>query len=94
MTGWIKLHRKILDSDMYNFSNAKQRDVTLQILLSTNHKTKNWEWNDEIFQRRQSQFITSLEVLRAIRNQCLECVCWCQQRLQPTPVSKRSVRLC
>lgn len=63
MIGWIKLHRKLLISDMYQDLNAVQRDVLLQCLLAANHKPKKWEWQGKIFECKAGQFITSLDSL-------------------------------
>lgn len=63
MIGWIKLHRKLLVSDMYQDLNAVQRDVLLQCLLAANHKPKQWEWQGKIFECKAGQFITSLDSL-------------------------------
>ena len=67
MIGWIKLHRKLLNSDMYKTLNSTQRDVMMQILLSANHKTNQWEWKGKLFECKPGQFITSLETLK---NKC------------------------
>ncbi len=67
MTGWIKLHRKLLNSDMYRSLNSTQRDVMIQVLLSANHKTNQWEWKGKLFKCKPGQFITSLKTLK---NKC------------------------
>lgn len=41
MEGWIKLHRKILEWEWYNDNNTKI--VFLHLLLTANHKEKNWQ---------------------------------------------------
>ena len=63
MQGWIKLHRKILNSDMYVQLTSKQRDVLIQCLLLANHEEKEWEWGGKIYKCKAGQFITSLEKL-------------------------------
>jgi len=63
-SGWVKLWRKLLDSDMYAELNSKQRDVMIQCLLLANHKEKEWEWNGEIQKCEPGQFKTSLDSLR------------------------------
>lgn len=62
--GWIKLWRKIQDSDMYLKLNSKQRDVLMQCLLLANHKEKEWEWKGKLYKCQQGQFITSLPKLQ------------------------------
>lgn len=64
--GWIKLWRKLLESDMYRQLNSKQRDVMIACLLRANHKGKEWEWKGEIFHAEPGQFITSLPSLKEI----------------------------
>ena len=65
MDGWIKLHRKLLNSDMYLNLNSCQRDLLIQCLLMANHKTKKWEYGKLIFECFPGQFITSLEKLKS-----------------------------
>ncbi|MDZ7739937.1 MAG: hypothetical protein U5K32_12910 [Bacteroidales bacterium] len=64
MEGWIKLHRKLLVSDMYQALDTGQRDVLITCLLLANHEAKEWEWNETIFKVNPGQFITSLASLR------------------------------
>lgn len=40
MSGWIKIHRKILEWEWYNDNNTKV--VFLHLLLTANHKEKEW----------------------------------------------------
>lgn len=67
MAGWIKLHRKILKSDMYEALTSKQRDVLITLLLMANHEKKKWEWGGSVFECEAGQFVTSLD---SIRNRC------------------------
>lgn len=62
---WIKLWRKIQDSQLYKSLNSKQRDVMIQCLLLANHKVKEWAWGKEIYRCNAGQFITSLENLKS-----------------------------
>lgn len=64
MDGWIKLWRKLLESDMYINLNAKQRDILIQCLLLANHKQRDWTWGKNIFHCNPGQFVTSLDSLR------------------------------
>lgn len=61
MTGWLKLHRKLLDSNMYKSLNSKQRDVLFSCLMLTNHAENEWEFNKQIFKCKPGQFVTSLD---------------------------------
>lgn len=67
MIGWIKLHRKIIASNLYKNLNSKQRDVMMQCLLLANHKENEWEWQGVIHKCNPGQFITSLD---SIAMQC------------------------
>ena len=63
-SGYIKLWRKLMKSDMYAALNSVQRDVMIQCLMLANHAPKKWEWNGQIFECQPGQFITSLDSLR------------------------------
>ena len=62
--GWIKLHRKINQSDMYKELSAVQRDVSIQCLLMANHNQAEWEWKGQMHRCKRGQFKTSLEAIR------------------------------
>ena len=64
MEGWIKLHRKILESDMYKDLTSKQRDVLITLLLMANHKENKWSYKDKIYTAGPGQMVTSLESIR------------------------------
>jgi hypothetical protein len=66
MSGWIKIYRKIQDSDMYKQLNSKQRDVMVQCLLLANHKEITWEWQGDFITCHPGQFITSLQNLKKV----------------------------
>lgn len=61
--GWIKLHRKLLHSDMYKSLNSKQRDVMFVCLMLANHSENSWEFAGKIYKCEAGQFITSLPKL-------------------------------
>jgi len=61
--GWIKLHRKLLESEMYRSLNSKQRDVMVQCLLLANHSPNRWEFDGEIYNCAAGQFVTSLDTI-------------------------------
>jgi len=64
MDGWIKIYRKIVESEMYQSLDSKQRDVMFQCLLLANHSNKKWEWGGELFECKPGQFITSLSKIK------------------------------
>lgn len=65
-TGWIKLHRQLLDSPLYKDCNAIQRDILISILLTVNHKPNKWIFKGQEFIVQEGQMITSLESLAKI----------------------------
>lgn len=64
MQGWIKLHRKILNSPLYQQLNSKQRDVMITLLLLASHETNEWEFGGQIYKVEPGQLVTSLESLK------------------------------
>lgn len=71
MSGWIKLHKKLLNSQMYKHLNLAQRDVFIQILISANWEENEWEWGGGIHRCKPGQFITSLA---SLKKKCAKCV--------------------
>lgn len=64
MKGWIKLWRKVLESNMYKCLTAEQRDVMIQCLLLANCKEEEWKWGAKLYKCKPGQFITSLSSLK------------------------------
>ena len=54
MSGWIKIHRKFLDWEWFNKSEAVH--LFLYMVLKANHKDNKWKGNDV----KRGQFISSL----------------------------------
>ena len=54
MSGWIKIHRKLLDWEWFNKSEAVH--LFLYMVLKANHKDNKWQGNDV----KRGQFISSL----------------------------------
>lgn len=63
-TGYIKLWRKTMKSDMYESLTAVQRDVMVQCLMLANHAPKSWEWQGKVFTCKSGQFVTSIDSLQ------------------------------
>lgn len=63
MSGWIKLHRKILDSPLWKDCNNNQRLLMITLLLKANHETKKWIFKGQEYEVGPGQFITSLKSL-------------------------------
>ena len=64
MGGWIKLHRKLQDSDMFKNLTSKQRDVMIQLIFLANHEPHEWEWKGKIFKVKRGQCITSIDGIK------------------------------
>jgi len=60
--GWIKLHRKMLDSAVNDLP-AEQKWLFITILLLASHKENDWIWQGESFRCCPGQLITSLDKL-------------------------------
>lgn len=60
-TGWIKLHRKIIDKGYYR--NSKYVHLWVHLLLLANHKSKEFMWNNEIVIVKEGQLITGRKEL-------------------------------
>jgi len=63
-TGWIKLHRKIIDDAVWKCTTIEQRMILIYILLKANHNNNEWMWNGEKHIIKPGQFVTSLESIR------------------------------
>lgn len=57
--GWVKLHRKLLDSPVFNCLCPSHFKVAMTILLMANHGSKSWVWKGKRFTCQPGQFITS-----------------------------------
>jgi len=79
MQGWIKLHRKLLTSDMMKYLTSTQVCIMVRLLLMSNHKKSNFIWNGKLIELEAGQFITSVQ---KIKENC------------PKDVSIRQIRTC
>lgn len=62
-SGWIKLHRCLIDKAIWRQSTAEQKAVLITILLMADHSANQWIWNGKKFETEPGQFITSLDSL-------------------------------
>ena len=60
-TGWIKLHRKIIEKGYYTRSNYVH--LWIHLLLSANHKEKEFMWNGAMILVKEGQLLTGREKL-------------------------------
>lgn len=63
MTGWLKLHRELIDKPIWLNSTLEQRTILITLLCMANFSPKKWEYNGEVFDLQAGQFITSLPSL-------------------------------
>lgn len=61
MAGWIKVHRKILNSVFYKSLLGKQRDVIITILLMADHEEKEWIYKGKKYKTLPGQVFSSLQ---------------------------------
>lgn len=61
--GWIKLHRKILDSAVWEQLSPEHIRVFITILLSVNAESKTWIWQGEKYTCHPGELITSVRKL-------------------------------
>lgn len=61
MSGWIKVHRDLLDKPIWIESTPEQKTVLITLLMMANHQEKQWEWQGKPYKVEPGQFITSLE---------------------------------
>ena len=61
MAGWIKVHRKILNSEFYRGLTGRQRDVIITLLLMVNHEPREWIYKGAKYKTEPGQCITSLQ---------------------------------
>lgn len=68
-TGFIALHRKLLDSPIWLVTTVEQKVILITLLLMANHSEKKWYWQGEEFICQPGQFITSLpNIVKACGN--------------------------
>lgn len=59
-TGWLKLHRELIDKPIWVNSTLEQRTILITLLCMANFVPKKWEYAGEIFDLKEGQFVTSL----------------------------------
>lgn len=60
MSGWIKVHRQLLDKPIWRQSTPEQKAILITLLLMANHDANEWEWGGAEFAVEPGQFVTSL----------------------------------
>ena len=60
-SGWIKLHRKLLESNVWTNSTPVQKAILIALLLKANHKPAKWDYGGNEFELEPGEFITSLK---------------------------------
>lgn len=60
-TGWLKLHRELIDKPIWLNSTIEQRTILITLLCMANHKPKQWEWKGQVYTVKAGQFITSVQ---------------------------------
>lgn len=60
MSGWVKLHRELLNKAVWQNLTGDQRSVLITLLLIVNYEAKNWLWKGECYSCSPGQIVTSL----------------------------------
>jgi len=63
-SGWIKLHRVLLEKTVWKCSNPPQKVILITLLLLASHKESEWQWGGRRFKVKKGEFVTSLESIR------------------------------
>jgi len=63
LSGWVKVHRQLLDKPIWVNSTPEQKTILMTILMMANHEENKWEFKGEIYKVKPGQFITSLSKL-------------------------------
>lgn len=82
MDGWIKLHRKILESPLWKDCNANQKVIFITCLLLANHESNKWIFDSEEYEVQEGEFITSIKSLSEITNCSTQCVRSCLAKFE------------
>lgn len=62
-SGWVKLHRSILEDPVWTTATPEQKAVLMTVLLSASHEPRQWAWEGKKFEVQPGQFVTSLSNL-------------------------------
>lgn len=62
-SGWLKLHRELIDKPIWFQSTPEQKVILMTLLMMAGHEEKEWIWKGEKFKIMPGQFITSLDSL-------------------------------
>jgi hypothetical protein len=65
-SGWIKLHRRLLDSPVWNNSNHNVRQLAVACLLLASHREARLSVGGEVVEIKPGQFWTSQESLEKV----------------------------
>ena len=74
MSGWIKLHRELMDKPIWLNSTNNQRVLLITILMKANFDPAKWEYKGQLFDLKPGQFVTSLDKLKKEANMTTQAV--------------------
>lgn len=63
MNGWLKLHRAILNNQVWLDATPEQKVIMITLLIMANYEEEEWEWGGETYSLQPGQFVTSLPSL-------------------------------
>lgn len=59
-TGWLMLHRELMDKPIWTGSTPEQKVILMTLLMMANHTEQQWEWKGMPYVAKPGQFVTSL----------------------------------
>ena len=60
-TGWIKIHRELLEKSIWSCSTPEQKTILITLLMMVNYEDREWEWKGKRYVCRAGQVVTSLD---------------------------------
>lgn len=60
-SGWIKLHRDLLEKPIWLNSTPEQKSILVTLLLMADHEPHTWEWGGVQFKVEPGEFVTSVK---------------------------------
>jgi len=64
--GWIKLHRRLIQKEIWKNSTVEQRVILITLLLMANYEHNEWQWKGQSFICKPGQLVTSLNSIAEV----------------------------
>ncbi|MCM3711530.1 hypothetical protein [Sporosarcina luteola] len=63
MSGWVKLHRAVMDKPIWTESTSDQKVILMALLMLANYEERQWKWGGREYDLQPGQFVTSIASL-------------------------------